>query len=73
MEFQHKWFIPVQLNLQLSLLLKRIADIFLCEHVLFGCAAKESFVKRAGTKNGIYMFQYAFNKLYIFSLICGSI
>lgn len=59
MESQHKWFFLVQLSRQLSLLLKRIANIFLSEHVLFGrgCAAKESFRKRAGTKNGVYMFQ----------------
>lgn len=59
MESQHKWFFLVQLSRQLSLMLKRIANIFLSEHVLFGCgcAAKESFRKRAGTKNGVYMFQ----------------
>jgi len=37
MESQHKWFFLVQLSRQLSLLLKRIANVFLSEHVLFGC------------------------------------
>lgn len=63
----------VQLSRQISLLLKRIANIFLSEHVLFGCGctAKESFRKRAELKMASHVSVRT--QQYICILICGSI